>query len=156
MLKKLLLPLLVAAGSVLPAQTKQETMDYIVRESMTATNAVNRSDNTWLVFKGTLYFKEDKDDVIVAAGGTRHHRVHMFPIADCDFYLEDTDCGCSLMAQSRSGKGIFTFITDEEDQQLLSLEVCNVINGVSRPKMEKLLRAFNHLIELETGHKDLF
>ena len=143
----------ITVGSVKAAQTKQETMDYIVRESMEAPRSYNRSENSFTNAgrDQALYFKKHWLGLIGDDEGVSHECY--IPIDNVDFFIAPGRYGYTLRAKRRSGP--HAIVTSSKGEELSWTET-TVLTTDDEVKVQKLLRAFNHLIELETGRKELF
>ena len=87
-----------------------------------------------------------------------HTRAWFLPIRSVDFYIEEGDFGYSVYAKIRpdaKSDEILTSIVGPT-AHMEPLDHTCVFTTRDSVKVQRLLRAFNHLAELESGRKELF
>jgi len=137
--------------TVCHAQSLEETKAYIVSETAAAMNpaeqvvVVGFKD---LKLAGLTFMTVQKSPLDGKA------RSWLFPINEIDVFLVEDSYGMHLRAKAREGAPPLKCYTQEGGTPI---PYANIIAAGANPtKMRKLEKAFNHLIELVTGRKELF
>lgn len=136
------------------AQSSVETRAYITREIVQVMNPVERTE-----FLGFFYIKDSSEIMFQTqqVNPLDHKtRVWIFPLNGIDVYTETDSYGTHLRARSRAGAK-FQVQCQCSDGSVIDLPCANIVAAGNNPeKLQKLAKAFNHLIELVTGRKELF
>lgn len=131
--------------------TKDETTAYILSEIQIA-RSYSQNSSQWFDTKdGVLFYCsrwQNSDE--------NFFRENHFPIKNIDLYTGETRYGYFLKAVIRPGSTIN--ILGYKNGVLTHTSNENTIIGESTniEKIKKIEKAFNHLIEIESGRKELF
>lgn len=136
------------------AQTLQETKDYILRE-LPHCEGRTHSKFSWITVQGQLCLAVQRKTL------TEGTRLWGFPIENIDVFVAKTEYGVDLQAKARTGRPPLGFQQLGEDgkwgKPVSVRSACPILEEAEDiAKLNKLEKAFNHLIKLLTGRKELF